>query len=271
MVFVKGNELEDPTHGFTMKTTVTLSLGDEVVLSYLGLVAKLGGELRLSDRQGSVATAFGHLYVADGFYRAYGQELKIENGELIYTGGPLSNPGLNITAARKVSVSQAGNGSANYQVGVTISGMIKSPEVSFFSSPSGLSHSQILTYLTLGRDPGNSQAGSAALLLGALSSMKIGGSQSKMVSQQIKDNLGLDELGLENKQSKSEETSELKDNPSLVVGKKITPKLHVSYSMGLLEPLSILNVSYQFSRRFKLVTETDLNSSDIDLIYSVEK
>jgi translocation and assembly module TamB len=57
----------------------------------------------------------------------------------------------------------------------------------------------------------------------------------------------------------------------LVVGKAIRPRLYVSYTVGLLDPMNMFRVRYQLSRRFAVQTQTNTQGdTGGDILYGIE-
>src|SRR5207342_1769654 len=88
---------------------LTIALGDDVKLAGFGLKGTLGGRLRVRARPGREMTASGRLDV-EGRYTAYGQELQITRGALVWSNGPVADPILDIRAEREVGEVAAGAG-----------------------------------------------------------------------------------------------------------------------------------------------------------------
>ena len=57
---------------------------------------------------------------------------------------------------------------------------------------------------------------------------------------------------------------------SLVLGKYLSPRLYISYSVGFAEAVNQLQIRYQLSRRWTLQTETGLQTG-ADLLYTLER
>jgi translocation and assembly module TamB len=87
---------------FIVDLDVRTSLGDSVNLSGFGLTTGLEGSVRIAGRSDTTYTSSGRLVLREGRYSAYGQELNIDSGELIFNG-PLDNPTLNVRASRTAS------------------------------------------------------------------------------------------------------------------------------------------------------------------------
>jgi translocation and assembly module TamB len=122
-----------------------IDLGKAFRIRGEGLEARLAGRFRVvSDGTGPVQVK-GTVRVAEGSYRAYGQQLTIERGVLLFDG-PLANPTLNILAVRKSPTAEAG---------VLITGTALSPRSSLYSNPP-VPDNQKLAWLILG--PGTASA-----------------------------------------------------------------------------------------------------------------
>src|SRR5262249_25892457 len=83
-----------------LSAQVKLTLGDSVSFTAFNSNAQLGGALQLVQTPDELPTATGTVYIEEGRYRAYGQDLTIRKGEVRFTGGSLDNPALAITATR---------------------------------------------------------------------------------------------------------------------------------------------------------------------------
>ena len=66
------------------------------------------------------------LEVRNGKYRAYARQLDVERGRLVFTGGPVTDPGVDLRASRKVP---------GYKVGVLVRGLLRLPQLTLFSEP----------------------------------------------------------------------------------------------------------------------------------------
>lgn len=71
----------------------------------------------------------------------------------------------------------------------------------------------------------------------------------------LSDNLGVDELGL--------------DDSALSIGKRISDELYVTYEAGLSGAASTLYIFYDLTRRLTLRGETG-EASAVDLIYTID-
>lgn len=228
---------------------VTVTVGNNVKFSGFGVDAKLNGRLQiLNTRQ--VIIAQGVLNVVDGVYKAYGQNLTIERGRLLFNG-PMDNPGLDVRAVREVEEEAT--------VGIELSGTLQKPESTLFSNPT-MSQTDILSYLLTGRPLSALTGGESNLVLQAITGLGVLGGDS--LAQQIGNKLGLDSVGLNAKNGDYQQSE-------LALGKRLGPKLYVKYIVGLFDSMQRLVLTYQINRHLKLEAQTGLYQS-IDLIYKID-
>ena len=138
-VVVVGEEAAKPAN---IDLDITVKLGKDIHLKAIGLNAWLNGQMRIKKSSGQLATANGELRTTHGTFRAYGQNLTIEQGRLFYAGGYLDNPGLNIRANKEVK---------DVTVGVMATGTAKVLDVSVFSNDPGLNSKDIVSLLLTGQ------------------------------------------------------------------------------------------------------------------------
>jgi translocation and assembly module TamB len=272
----------------TMRLTVKID--NHAFIHYQDLTTTLGGSLVLNTSPNNPATANGELYTMGGTYHSYGQDLKITEGRLIYTGGLIDNPGLNIKAVREINTVITGNtgsfstiqtygGTQVLTVGVQILGTIDKPAVALFSRPAGLGQDDILSYLLLGIPRSQASIKDSLAILNATSALNIGGSapsQFLAITKKLQTGLGLTELNVASVQTfdptANKNMGGVVGTTSLVLGKKIANNLYVHYSVSLFSatPVNILNLRYQFSKHWSLQSETSTIDNGADLLYSLE-
>ncbi len=134
---------------FVVTSDVRLALGDKVQVKAYGLSATITGAVRTRTQPSESTIGSGELEVKEGEYNAYGRELEIERGRLLFTGGPVTDPGVDLRATRELP---------GYKVGVIARGPLRRPQLTLFSEPS-LPQAQIASMLIVGRssiqgDPG---------------------------------------------------------------------------------------------------------------------
>ena len=56
-----------------------------------------------------------------------------------------------------------------------------------------------------------------------------------------------------------------------MVGKYLSPKLYVSYGLGIFEPVSTFRIRYILSSSWSVVGETSATQTGADLFYVIER
>jgi autotransporter translocation and assembly factor TamB len=219
---------------------VRVVLGDTVSFKGFHFDAELGGAVTLVDVPRRPPQAVGTLVIEEGHYKAYGQELSVENGEVRFRG-PVDNPGLSIRVTRQAN--------DTVLAGIQMGGSLKEPDVKLFSEPP-MSQTQILSYIATG-GPIGAGGSSGNLVNKALSALGLGG--GTQVLSAIGEDIGLESVKLET-------TSGFHD-ASLALGRYLSPKLYISYGLGLFDPVSTLRLRYVLSNRFTLQMETGKETS----------
>ncbi len=123
-----------------------IDLGDDIRVEVADFSGALKGGLRI-EQSGNVAPrATGMIEVVNGDYLVYGQQLKIQRGRILFGGGPVDNPRLEIDVARRVEA-------YNVLAGAKIRGTAQAPRLQLYSEPP-MPDASILSYMLLGQPPG---------------------------------------------------------------------------------------------------------------------
>jgi len=224
-----------------------MTLGDDVTIETYGLSGHIKGSITETTLPTQPTRARGELQVNDGQYVALARKLDIERGRLIFNGGLLADPAIDIRAVKVFP---------DVKAGVNVRGTLLQPRLSFFSEPS-LPQSQIVSLILAGgslesaqnRNNPN-QAGNEALAQG-----------SAILAQQLGSRVGIEDVSLE---------SNLANETSLVLGKYLSPRLYVSYGISFTEQLNTLKLRYSLSDRWSVKTEMG-QARGADLVYTIEK
>ena len=245
---IVGSEEEDPTKRLEVVSTITLSLGEHVNIDTSGLTGRLTGSITIRSGYDAITRATGELSVAEGKYTAYARKLDIQHGRLIFTGGPIDNPGIDLRAIKEFP---------DVKAGVNVRGTLLQPHMTFFSDPP-LPQSQVVSLILAGgslesaqnRTTGNSGAGTAALAQGGA-----------ILAQQLGSRVGIEDVSLE---------SDITNETSLVLGRYLSPRLYVSYGISLTQQLNTLKLRYTLGDHWTVRTEVG-QARGADLVYSIEK
>jgi len=217
--------------------SVRIVLGDSVTFRGFNFDAKLGGAVLVSTAPDQLTRASGQIVIIEGQYKAYGQDLAIENGVVRFAGGPVDNPTLSIRAIRYATDSTI--------AGIAMAGSLKEPQVTLFSTPQ-MSQSQVMSYLITGHPVGQGGGSSGNFLNKALSALGLQG--GNVLAGALGREVGLSAATIETEEDLAE--------ASLHLGRYLSPNLYVSYGIGLFDPVSTLRLRYILSRRWTLQAET---------------
>ena len=231
-----------------IRPNIIVSLGKDVKFQGFGLDAKLGGSVRVTHNQ-QVIVAQGSIKINKGRYQAYGQNLTINNGRLVFNGPP-THIGMDIKAVRQID---------DINAGIHLTGTLRKPKTKLFSSPS-LSESNILSYLLTGHSIDEITGSQTALLLQAVRSMNVTGGDGLVRS--IGNSLGLDDLSIIPK-------DDLKKS-ELRLGKKLGSKLYVRYIVGIFDAAQKIALEYKVNKYLNLEAQAGADAQSLDLIYQVE-
>jgi len=221
---------------------LTVALGQNVILQGRGLNASLGGQLRLLNAAGELPHAQGTVRIVKGTYSAYGRELEIEHGALLFTG-PVNNPSLDILAMRR---------NQEVEAGVSVRGTVLAPRVTLVSEPT-VPDAEKLSWLVLGHGMSTAGGTDLSVLQSAAASLLSEGAQSGVQSQ-IANAFGLDTVSV----STSQDTLQQR---IVTLGKQVSARLYVSYQQGLEAATSAVLLRYTLSRRVTLEAEAGTRSA----------
>ena len=288
VVFVnKATTTTTTANPFNINTDVQITMGKEVDLDVKGLRGYLDGAIHILQLPNRPMIATGELTIRDGKYQAYGQDLLIDQGQIMFTGGAIDNPGLHIRAIRKFSNTNADivNTTPSFDfsaghidtldvggqttVGIELNGHLNTHKLTLFSIPASLSQADILSLLILGKPASQASKSGGQLLLAAISSMNLdSGTKGLQLLTQMKQNLGVD-FNLQNNTSYKQTTTQTGDNTALVVGKSLSKRLYLSYNVGLLQNDSnVLTLKYLLNRFFSIQVTTSDTGNGVDLLYT---
>jgi translocation and assembly module TamB len=251
VVFVNAGAAPPPQQDMALAARVRIILGKDVNMNVLGLKAKPTGSLLAIEQPGKVTTGVGELELKEGTFKAYGQDLTIERGRVIFAGGPINNPYLDVRASRK-----ADDGTT---AGINAKGTLETPEVTLWSDPT-MDQSQQLAYLLTGRPLNQVSSEEGDRLANAANALGLRG--GNILAKKLAARFGLEEARIESDGSL--------DQASLVVGKYLSPKLYVAYGIGLFEPINTFRVRYLLSDKWTLQAESGKGTS-ADALYTVER
>ena len=242
-----------------INASIKVDLGQRAHLVGMGLDGRLGGVLTVEERPGRATTGQGQVTVT-GTYKAYGQNLQIQQGQLLFASTPLDNPGLNIKAIRNLQPNATIN--EGQQVGLQITGTATRPVLTVFSNPV-MDQSDALSYMITGKPLSQVSSGGESNMVNA-AAQALGSATGNLLAKSIGSKLGIEDIGVSSSDA-------LNGNSAFTVGKYLSPRLYLSYGIGLFEPGQVITLRYRLSRRwsFEAQNATDFNRASVN--YRIEK
>ncbi len=247
---VSAESLKPASGHLTSALALTLDPGSDFQVRGRGISTRLAGSLVLRTTVHEPAPNLsGALRTVRGSYKAYGQQLDIEQGLLRFSGS-YNNPAVDILAIRP---------NLTQRVGVQISGSALSPLLRLYAEPD-LPDAEKLAWLVLGRSAANGGAEAAVLQQAALALL---GGNGKGLSATLAEALGLDEVSVRGAASTDTTTA-----ATVTLGKRLSRDFYVAYEHSLAGTLGTFYVFYDLSRRFTLRAQAGEQSA-IDLIFTL--
>jgi translocation and assembly module TamB len=223
---------------------------NEVRLIGYGLNARVDGWLDVHEQPGMPTTGNGEIRLT-GTYKAYGQDLTIEQGRLLFAGQPIADPQVNLIATRTIEAVKAK---------LTVSGSAKRPQLEVSSDPT-MSQTQALSYLVTGKPINEVGSGEGDLVQSAARSL--GGAAGNLLAKGLGKRLGISEIGVQD----SDEIG----GSAFTVGQYLSPRLYLSYGVGLFEPGQVVTLRYRISSKVSLEASQGPVNQRAGINYRIEK
>ncbi len=237
-----------PAERTQVYSNVTLKLGERVTINTSGLQGRLSGSITAISDETGFSRGSGELQVEEGKYTAYARKLDITRGRLTYKDSPLGDPGVDLRAVKQFP---------DVTAGVNVRGSLTAPSVTFFSDPT-IPQSQIVSLLLAGGSLDTVQNASANGSNAARANMLLQG--SAILAQQFGSRMGADVSVEQN----------LQNDTSLVLGRYLSPRLYLSYGIGLVETINTIKMNYTIDDHWTLRTEAG-QARSADLVYTIKK
>jgi translocation and assembly module TamB len=243
--------------GVPMQADIQVDLGQDTHVIGYGLDGKLHGNLRVIQRPGKAAIGQGQIRI-DGTFHAYGQNLHIQQGRLLFASTPLTDPGLDIRAVRKLNPNATIDD--GQVVGLQITGTAVRPQLTVFSNPT-MEQSDALSYLVTGKPLSQVKGGEGNAVNTA--AQALGSATGNLLAKGIGSKLGISDIGVS--------SSDALGTSAFTVGKYLSPRLYLSYGVGLFEPGQVVTLRYILSRRWNFEAEQASEFSRASFNYRFER
>jgi translocation and assembly module TamB len=222
-----------------------------IKLTGMGLDATVQGDLQVLESPGEVPLGSGDISVI-GTFRAYGQDLTIRQGHLLYARTPLNNPQLSITAVREAT------NEVTAQLQVT--GSARNPILNV-SADQNMSSTQALSYLVTGKSATELTGNESNMVQSAAQSL--GGAAGNMVAQSVGKRLGISNVGIEN--------NDAVGGSAFMIGQYLSPSLYLSYGVGLFEPGQVVTLRYRLNDRLSVDASQGTQQSRAGINFRTER
>ncbi len=239
-----------------VRADLRVDLGPDTQVSGYGLKGTLQGALQVTARPGQATTGQGQIRI-DGSFHVYGQDLGIKRGLLLYAASPLDDPGLDIRAVRKLNPNLTV--SDGQEVGIAITGTAHHPQTSVFSDPA-MDSSDALAYLITGKPLSQVDAAQGSMINSA--TQALGSLTGNLLARKIGTRLGIEDIGVSSNQALG--------TTAFTVGKYLSPRLYVSYGVGLFQPGQVVTLRYILSRRWNFEAQQSTDASRASFNYRYE-
>ena len=237
--------------GLPIDIRIRVILGDDVRFEGFDLEARVTGDLDVVDLPGRPLQVFGNVEIPEGRYEAWGQDLRLERGLVIFQG-PVENPLLDLRAVRRVPA-------YDVVVGVEIGGTPDTLQSRVTSEPP-MDDTEAMAFLLTGRPMAGMGEGDGNLIANAAAAWGL--EQAGLISQRLGS-----ELGLEVEFDVADDL----DQSAMTIGTYLSPRLLMRYTVGLFDGTSRIMMRYELTRSLSVETTSGADSQGIDLIYRIER
>ena len=262
-----------PEERWHLYSRITVALGDDVHFNGFNLTGDVGGQVTADSVPGHPITGSGELTVQNGSYNLklptlsslpISQRLSIEQGRLIFTGGPITNPALDIRAVKVAAHPEMVQfGTVEQRVGVQVRGLLQSPVVTLWSDPP-LPQAQMVSYLVTGNAASLTGGVSSNVTPGVVSASSLSG-----ISAQNNQDISMPVYGGFDVSRSQVQTASNSAASGTFVGKQLGDRLYVRVGQVTGDPTSIFQVIYRLSTQWMLQAQSG-SASSADIIYTIE-
>ncbi len=213
---------------------LNVSLGKDVRLEAFGLKAQLDGDMAVAVKPPRPPQLSGAVRIVEGIFKQYGQDLLVEDGEVLFVG-PVDKTRLNMDAVRVIE-------SEDRVAGLRVAGPLAEPEVTLFTNPADKSQDSILSYILLGRDINQASDQEQNLLAQAALALTLRGGRGK--ATEFAEAFGVQEFTVDARGRG--------DDTEVVVSGRLSDKLLLRYGRNVFSSGETLYLRYDISRKFYL-------------------
>jgi translocation and assembly module TamB len=231
-----------------------VDLGEQLTVRGYGFDGGVAGQLHVVTSSAGELLAQGRVRAVRASFFAYGQNLDVDPGALIFDG-PLARPAFDITGWRRHQAVEAG---------VHLTGTVDQPSVELVSNPP-VPDPEKLSWLVLGRAP-STASGADLAILQAASGALLAGDQPPL-QRRIASRFGLDEMTVRSSSELATRNSVDPTTNVFAVGKRLSNRLYLSFEQALGATAEYLvKADYSLTQRLSLRGQTG-TTSGVGLFY----
>ncbi|MGF1547499.1 MAG: translocation/assembly module TamB domain-containing protein [Thiotrichales bacterium] len=147
VVIVEANGQPEPARPASpLNLDLRIELGEDIQVEAGEFRGALKGNLQVVQTPELAPRGTGTIEIVNGDYVVYGQTLNIQRGRILFGGGPIDNPRLDMDVARRVEA-------YDVTAGARVRGTALAPLLQLYSEPS-MPDASILSFILLGQPPG---------------------------------------------------------------------------------------------------------------------
>lgn len=248
-VVVVDRRVKKSTSDFPFIMDLKVNLGEQLHIEALGLDSYILGELLVAKKLSKPLTVNGELTFSEGTYRAFAQQLVLQNSRIIFQGQP-DSPYLSLEAIRDPN-----NIEDNVTAGVRVTGLPNQLQLALFSD-TGMSQQNILSYITRGQAIKENSSVTNNQIAAAL--IGFGTGQTEDFINDIGSTVGINDLALA--------TSGDGDQQSIGVKGTIAPGIELGYGVGVFEAFNVFSIRYKLFEKFYIEASSGLSQA-VDAYY----
>lgn len=235
-----------------ISSNIVIYLGNDVYFNGLGLHTKLKGNLEISYNNNF--TVIGHVNMFSGYIEAYGQNLTIKKGQLLFSGA-INQVYLDIEVMQSVTAISHIKDSIN--AGIRITGMLDQLRLDFFSNSVLLSQQEIMSYLLRGNNLVLSDIDDAHMITSLLIGLSM--KRYEKFINKIGHTLGVKDLKIN--------TQGFRGSSLIALSGYIAPGLELKYSISMFDLLNTVTIRYCIRPYLYLEAISGGRYQGLDLIY----
>lgn len=261
-----------------LKTNIDIVLGENILFEGYGLTTKAQGQVKIETRQDNTSKATGKINLIKGRYGAYGHYFSLSHGQLLFQSDPILDPKIDVRAERTIQPNMRIKNNASLRsdivVGMQLTGRLSKLQTKLYSNPY-LNDREIISYLILGHGQSNNTGADGDILMEAVTQLTTAFyPKSKRLTEKksLYDRLKLDwNIGQSPFDDEGSEALSHFEKKYVNIGKRLSDKLYIQYSLGLADKVSVYSIQYLLGKHLILEAKTDSQSrTAADLLFTFE-